>query len=64
MSAVLSAAPAIACRDIGVRFFTERRDVTAIKSLDLEVAQGDYAEFVHHYLAIGKARGYRPAPPE
>jgi hypothetical protein len=28
-----------------------------------EVAQGDYAEFAHHYLAIGKARGYRPTPP-
>jgi len=42
MSAVLSAAPAIACRDIGVRFFTERRDVTAIKSLDLDVAQGEF----------------------
>jgi hypothetical protein len=28
-----------------------------------EVAQGDYAEFVHHYIAIGKARGYRPCPP-
>lgn len=29
-----------------------------------EVAQGDYAEFAHHYMAIGKARGYRPYPPE
>jgi hypothetical protein len=28
-----------------------------------EVAQGDYAEFAHHYVAIGKARGYRPCPP-
>jgi hypothetical protein len=25
-----------------------------------EVAQGDYAEFAHHYMAIGKARGYVP----
>ena len=25
-----------------------------------EVAQGDYAEFAHHYAAIGKARGYLP----
>jgi hypothetical protein len=25
-----------------------------------EVAQRDYA---HHYVAIGKARGYRPFPP-
>ncbi|WP_260396758.1 ABC transporter ATP-binding protein [Variovorax sp. KBW07] len=36
------AAPAITCRDIGVRFFTERRDVTAIGSLDLDVAQGEF----------------------
>ena len=28
-----------------------------------EVAQGDYAEFAHHYMAIGKARGYHPVPP-
>jgi len=43
VAAVLStAAPAIACRDIGVRFFTERRDVTAIKALDLDVAQGEF----------------------
>jgi len=42
MAAVLSTPPAIACRDIGVRFFTERRDVTAIKSLDLDVAQGEF----------------------
>jgi hypothetical protein len=30
----------------------------------LEVAQGDYADFEHHFAAIGKARGYRPYPPE
>ncbi|MES1265995.1 MAG: ATP-binding cassette domain-containing protein, partial [Variovorax sp.] len=42
MSAVLNSAPAISCRDIGMRFFTERRDVTAIKSLDLDVAQGEF----------------------
>jgi NitT/TauT family transport system ATP-binding protein len=42
MSAVLNNAPAISCRDIGMRFFTERRDVTAIKSLDLEVARGEF----------------------
>jgi hypothetical protein len=28
----------------------------------LEVAQGDYADLHHHYVAIGKARGYRPVP--
>ena len=42
MAAVLNNAPAISCRDIGMRFFTERRDVTAIKSLDLDVAQGEF----------------------
>src|ERR1700754_996257 len=42
MSAVLNASPAISCRDIGMRFFTDRRDVTAIKSLDLDVAQGEF----------------------
>ncbi len=29
-----------------------------------EVAQGDYADFAHHYVAIGKARGYQPYPTE
>ena len=33
------ASPATACT---VRFFTERRDVTALKSLDLDVAQGEF----------------------
>ena len=42
MAAVFNDAPAISCRDVGMRFFTERRDVTAIKSLDLEVAQGEF----------------------
>lgn len=28
----------------------------------LEVAQGDYRDFPHHYLAVGRARGYRPTP--
>ena len=27
-----------------------------------EVAQGDYTDFSHHYIAIGKARGYMPLP--
>jgi hypothetical protein len=27
-----------------------------------EVAQGDYAEFAHHYMAIGKDRGYLTTP--
>lgn len=42
MAAVLGTGPAISCRDVGVRFFTERRDVTALKSLDLDVAQGEF----------------------
>jgi hypothetical protein len=29
-----------------------------------EVAQGDYVEFEHHYMAIGRARGYLPNPPD
>jgi hypothetical protein len=27
-----------------------------------EVAQGDYHDFTHHYIAVGKARGYKPLP--
>jgi hypothetical protein len=27
-----------------------------------EVAQGDYSNFAHHYIAVGRARGYRPLP--
>lgn len=29
-----------------------------------EVAQGDHANFAHHYIAVGKERGYRPLPEE
>jgi NitT/TauT family transport system ATP-binding protein len=43
MAAVLNAdAPAVVARDVGVRFFTERRDVVALQSLDLEVRQGEF----------------------
>ena len=28
-----------------------------------EVSQGDYTDLTHHYVAVGKARGYRPLPP-
>lgn len=28
-----------------------------------EVAQGDYADFAHHYAAVGRARGYLPHAP-
>jgi len=27
-----------------------------------EVGQGDYANFAHHYIAVGRDRGYRPWP--
>lgn len=27
-----------------------------------EVAQGDYANFAHHYIAVGRQRGYKPMP--
>ena len=43
MAAVLNTdAPAVVARDIGVRFFTERRDVVALQSLDLEVKHGEF----------------------
>jgi hypothetical protein len=28
----------------------------------MEVAQGDYSTFAHHYVAVGRARGYRKLP--
>lgn len=28
----------------------------------IEVGQGDFTDFHHHYLAIGRRRGYRPTP--
>lgn len=34
--------PAISARGIGVRFFTDRRDVTALQCLDIEVSQGEF----------------------
>jgi len=41
MEATVAAGPAIRSRGIGVRFFTERRNVTAIQGLDIDVAQGE-----------------------
>jgi len=35
------AAPAIRSRNIGVRFFTEQREVTALQGLDIDVAEGE-----------------------
>src|ERR1700741_356669 len=37
-----AAEPAIRSRNVGVRFFTERRNVTAIQGLDIEVAAGEF----------------------
>ena len=42
MAAVLAAEPAIRARNIGVRFFTEQRDVTAIQGLDIDIANGEF----------------------
>ncbi len=36
------ASVAVSCRDVGVRFFTERRSVTALQNLTLDVAQGEF----------------------
>src|SRR4051794_29384220 len=42
MDATATAAePAIRSRGIGVRFFTERRNVTAIQGLDIDIAKGE-----------------------
>jgi hypothetical protein len=29
----------------------------------IEVGQGDFADFHHHYIAVGRERGYAPLPP-
>ncbi|HEY5322345.1 MAG TPA: ABC transporter ATP-binding protein [Caldimonas sp.] len=42
MDAALAAEPAIRSRNVGVRFFTERRNVTAIQGLDIDVAEGEF----------------------
>jgi NitT/TauT family transport system permease protein len=42
MDATLAAEPAIRSRNVGVRFFTERRNVTAIQGLDIDVAAGEF----------------------
>ncbi len=41
MDATSALAPAISSRSVGVRFFTERRSVTALQGLDISVAQGE-----------------------
>jgi NitT/TauT family transport system ATP-binding protein len=42
MQASPALAPAISSRSVGVRFFTERRSVTALQGLDLTVAPGEF----------------------
>ncbi len=37
-----AAAPAVLCRGLGVRFMTERRAVTALADIDLELEQGSF----------------------
>src|SRR5579864_921502 len=38
----LAGALSISCRNINVRFFTDRRSVTAIEGLSLDVAAGEF----------------------
>ena len=33
---------AVSCRDVSVRFFTERRSVTALKNVSIDVAEGEF----------------------
>src|SRR5947209_5674968 len=33
---------AITCRNLGVRFFTDRHSVTALSGIDLDVARGEF----------------------
>jgi hypothetical protein len=59
-------------RDHYIRYgFAERRLPFAVDAAwyseqyplaAFELAQGDYADFADHYLAVGEARGYRPLP--
>jgi len=42
MSAVFAVEAAIRARNIGVRFFTEQRDVTALQGLDIDIGSGEF----------------------
>jgi len=42
MESTIASVPAISSRGLGVRFFTERRSVTALQGLDINVAQGEF----------------------
>ncbi|MEO8136525.1 MAG: ABC transporter ATP-binding protein [Betaproteobacteria bacterium] len=37
-----AAQPAVTCRNLGVRFFTDRRSVTALAGIDLDIARGEF----------------------
>jgi NitT/TauT family transport system ATP-binding protein len=39
--AAVEGEPAITCRNVGVRFFTDRRSVTALSGIDLDVNRGE-----------------------
>lgn len=41
-TAVLESAPALRCRNVSVRFFTERRSVTALNNLTVDVQSGEF----------------------
>src|SRR5947207_15782640 len=36
------AQPAVTCRGLSVRFFTDRRSVTALSGIDLDIARGEF----------------------
>ncbi len=37
-----SSSVAVSCRDVSVRFFTERRSVTALKNVSVDIAEGEF----------------------
>ena len=42
MAVTSASTPAISSRSVGVRFFTERRSVTALQGLDIDIAPGEF----------------------
>ena len=41
-AAIGSSSVAVSCRDVSVRFFTERRSVTALKNVSVDIAEGEF----------------------
>src|SRR5690242_12706972 len=37
-----AAQPAVTCRGLSVRFFTDRKSVTALSGIDLDIARGEF----------------------